>query len=201
MARLALDADLDTAVDTANSGCSQMSVPTPMNRIRTSVSLLLLLGSACATAPSVTTADLHCRNRFEAGSFIGLYSLRLGELPMPPDRNADVDLVYYFDADDCNRGALMGANDRVGCLFPLGRRDWDELAGVEPPTGNAGSIAAIMPLSREQEGMAFWLRTGEGEQVIFRIVEVQEASHADLVAGRYPTLRLVWRSPLSLEGG
>lgn len=162
----------------------------PRDAIR---ALLLLLAPSCAAAPDVTVAELTCSHPFKAGGFIGLYSLQQGELALPVERVEDVDLVTYYDRDDCERGALMGADDRAGFLFPIGHRDWDELEDLEPPAADAPSVEAITPLDSEQVGLAFWLRTGRGEPVLVRIAEVQEATYAELVAGRVPVLALEWR--------
>jgi hypothetical protein len=152
----------------------------------------LLSATSCATPSGLQSRVLCCRTPFQHGSFVGLHSLERGELSVPPASAAQVDLVYYFDADDCSRGALLGNDDKPGFLFPIGHQALAALAGARPPGGTAGSVAAIAPLTKDLEGLAFWLRTGGGEFVLMRIVAVQEATHADLVAGVTPGIELQW---------
>ena len=57
------------------------------------------------------------------------------------------------------------------------------------------AVVAIAPLTEDEEGLAFWIKTGTGEYVLARILAVQPASHAELVAGATPALELEWLRP------
>ena len=93
----------------------------------------------------------------------------------------------------------MGSDDKSGFIFPLGNKTWDELMKLQPPASDAGSVVAIAPLTKDKEGLAFWLRTASGQHFLVRIVAVQEASISDLDSGTVPSVKLEWalRSPAS----
>ena len=138
---------------------------------------------------------MRCRHAAGGGAFVGLFSFELGELTVPPEDPAQVDLVYYYDGDDCSRGAILGNDDEPGYLFPLGSVSRSDLAGLIPPSEGAETVAGISPVTKDREGFAFWVRTqGQGD-VLVRLVAVEEASHADLQSGRVPTLQFEWLTP------
>jgi hypothetical protein len=164
----------------------------PMKRILPiSFAALLLWTPSCASGPTVESGSFSCRHAYD-GDFIGFFSLEHGELTVPLADVAQVDLVYYFDADDCSRGALMGNDDKPGYIFPVGNKTWDELVRLQPPASDARSVAAIAPLTKDKEGLAFWLRTASGQHVLVRIVAVREASISDLTSGTIPSVKLEW---------
>jgi hypothetical protein len=109
--------------------------------------------------------------------------------PVDPDQ---VDIVYYFDGDDCSRGALFGHDDSEGYIFPIGQKSWSELVKLKPGANDMESVAAIMPLTNDKEGLAFWVKTSNGEYILARISAVQLASYSDLVSGGTATLELEW---------
>jgi hypothetical protein len=165
----------------------------PMKRTLSSLLVALLLWTtSCSSVPTIESGSFSCGHAFENQDFIGFFSLEHGELTVPLADVAQVDLVYYFDADDCSRGALMGSDDKPGFIFPIGNKTRDELMKLQPPASDAGSVVAIAPLTKDKEGLAFWLRTGSGEHVLVRIVAVQEASIADLASGTTPSVKLEW---------
>ena len=152
----------------------------------------VLLAIGCSSTPSPQSATLQCRAY--GGEFYGFYSLTTGEVtpPIDPDR---VDILYYFDSDDCSQGALIGHDDRPGYLFPIGRKPWSELATLEPPPDDMESVGAIAPLTESNEGLAFWVKRPSGEYVLARIRAVQPASYSDLIAGGNATVELEWIRP------
>ena len=154
---------------------------------------VVVLTARCASPPNVQTARLHCSTPFKARSFIGLCSFATGEVALPVEDGDRVDICYYFDGDDCAQGALMPAAVGPGHLFLIGHKDWRELAALEPPSDDAESVAAILPLTKEQSGLAFWVKTSGGAWYLARIKRVQPASYADLSSGRFPTLAVEWR--------
>jgi hypothetical protein len=151
--------------------------------------------SSCGSVPRTEIGSLHCQYAFKDGSFIGLFSFALGELPAPPGDPAQVDLVYYFDADDCSRGALFASDDEPGSIVPVGVRPRSDLAELKRPTDGAETLAAISPVTNDEEGLAFWIRTRDRGYVLVRLTAVEEASYSDLQSGRTPILKFEWLVP------
>jgi hypothetical protein len=147
---------------------------------------------------AIQTVTLQCRARNkECFSF---YSFTAGVLAAPPANPDQVDLVYYFDADDCSRGALVGRDDRPGYLFPLGHRSWGELAALNPPLKDSLSVAGITPLTQEQVGLAFWVKARGGQYFLARIKAIQPASYSELVMGKTATVEIEWSGPVGGGG-
>ncbi|MBI5094236.1 MAG: hypothetical protein HZB26_17580 [Candidatus Hydrogenedentes bacterium] len=119
-----------------------------------------------------------------------LYSFADGQLKRPPDP-AKVDFMLLWDGDDCAQGALLGRDENSGHLFHIGRKSWRELKNATPPTESSESVAAI-PLTKDKEGLAFWVKTSGGEYVLARIRRVEPATFSDLVAGKSATIDLEW---------
>lgn len=154
---------------------------------------------ASVTRPerAVQTVTLQCRARNrECFSF---YSFTAGVLATPPSNPDQVDLVYYFDKDDCSRGALVGRDDRPGYLFPVGHRSWDELATLNPPSKDSLSVAAIEPLTRDQVGLAFWVKARGGQFFLARIKAIQPATYLELTMGKTATVEIEWTGPVGEE--
>jgi hypothetical protein len=156
----------------------------------------LIVPPVSVTRPerAIQTVTLQCRARNrECFSF---YSFTAGVLATPPSNPDQVDLVYYFDADDCSRGALVGRDDRPGYLFPVGHRSWDELAALNPPSKDSLSVAAIEPLTRDQVGLAFWVKARGGQYFLARIAAIQPATYSELLLGKTATVELEWTGPV-----
>jgi hypothetical protein len=161
---------------------------------------MLTAAPASVTRPerAIQTVTLQCRARNkECFSF---YSFTAGVLATPPSNPDHVDLVYYFDKDDCSRGALVGRDDRPGYLFPVGHRSWGELAALNPPSKDSLSVAGITPLTREQVGLAFWVKARGGQFFLARIVAIQSATYSELVMGKMATVELEWSGPVGGGG-
>jgi hypothetical protein len=141
----------------------------------------------------VRKVTLRCKDSHSGGVY-GFYSFTAGVLE-PPVRAAQVDLVYYFDADDCSQGAIIGGDEEPGHLFPIGHKSLDELMALEGPSKNAESVAAIAPLTKDKEGLAFWVKSRAGVYVPVRIAAVRPTSHADLTNGAAAAIDLEWRQP------
>lgn len=154
----------------------------------TGTAILLIVG--CSSTPDLQTVTLHCKAH--EGKCFCFYSFTAGVLTTPPANPGGVDLLYYFDRDDCFHGALIGQDDRLGYLFPVGSKPWSELVMLKPPLEDRESVAAISPLTKEKEGLAFWVKTKGGQYTLARIKAVQPASYADLVSGGTATLELEW---------
>ena len=150
-----------------------------------------LLSVGCMSVNAVKTATLRCPHAWDAGGYIGFYSFATGDVK-PPIKSEAVDLVYYYDSDDCSQGALMGNDDCPGYIFPVGHKSWEDLVELDPPAKDAESIAAIAPLTKEAEGLAFWVKGGDGRFFQTRIKSVHPASYTEVVAGAVPTVELEW---------
>lgn len=168
--------------------------PMIRRRIETVVALALLL-TGCASIPDRNVASLRCEYPWEGGGFIGFYSFGANTVTPPVVDPARVDLVYYFDEDDCFEGAILGNDDRSGYLFPIGHKRWSELARLEPPSAEGASVGAIIPVTKAEEGLALWVKSGSGSFYLVQITEVQPATCADLVAGLRPTVKFEWSGP------
>jgi len=155
--------------------------------------ITVFLGVGCSEVPDVQRVMLRCQAREE--KCFGFYSFAAGELKPPLADPGPVDLVYYFDGNDCSRGALIGHDDRPGYLFPVGHKSWSELMTLKPPAEDRESVGGILPLTKDKEGLAFWVKSKNGQYTLARIKTVYPASHADLVAGQTATLELEWRRP------
>ena len=137
---------------------------------------------------------MQCNTTFKANSCIGFYSFSKGEIPtIPPDPDV-IDLAYCFDEDDCSEGALIGNDERPGYLFPIGYQSWSELVKLKHPLSDEGSIGAIMPLTKDKEGFAFWVKTKNGF-ILAKIISLQTVSYSDIVSGTIPSLELEWYKP------
>jgi hypothetical protein len=160
--------------------------------------VLLIVG--CSSTSDVQRLTLRCEDDYKAGSFIGLYSFSEGKLTIPPADADQVSIVYYFDGDDCSHGALMGKDDRPGYLFPIGQKSWSDLTLLKVPSEDMESVAALTPLTREEEGLAFWVKVGRGEYVLARIMSVQPTTYSDIQSGVIPEVELEWRKPRASAG-
>jgi hypothetical protein len=155
--------------------------------------ITVLLSVGCSPAPDVQRLTLHCQAR--EGKCSSFYSFTAGPLTTPPASPDQVDLLYYFDSDDCAQGALIGHDDRPGYLFPIGKQPWNELATLKPPVSDSESVGGILPLTKDKEGLAFWVKSKHGQYTLARIKTVHPASHADLISGGTATLELEWSRP------
>jgi hypothetical protein len=157
------------------------------------VAAFLIAGCSSAKL-NVQRMTLHLEDVQKEGAFIGFYSFAAGKLPIPPDPN-QVEILYYFDPDDCSQGALIGRDDRPGYLFPIGKKSWRELEKIKPPSEDKESVVGIRPLTKDKEGLVFWVKTRSGDFVLARIASLQPTSYSDLVRGGSAGLTLEWRRP------
>ena len=169
-----------------------------MNRLHmTRWVVALALVTACSKQemlPAVRRTTLHCEVGDAGARALTRYSFTDEELvPTARGGSAAVDLCFYFDADDCSNGALLGHDDRPGLIFPVGRRSLEELIELAPPAVDSATEVAIMPLTRDAEGLAFWLKKSDDEFVLLKIVDVQPTTYAALREGETATLVVEWR--------
>ncbi len=162
---------------------------------KTLIICMCLIWIGCASIPKLQTVTLQCKDPYEAESFIGFYSFTAGVLTAPPEPD-QIDIVYYFDSDDCSEGILLGHYDVPGYIFPIGYKSWKELIKLKPPLENEDSAIAIEPLTKDKEGLAFWVKTNSGEYFLVKIKSIQPATYSDLASGNFPTLEFEWfRTP------
>jgi outer membrane protein assembly factor BamB len=153
-----------------------------------------LYAIGCSHKSSMNTITLQCKA--EGRNCQTEYSFSKGEII----DNSQVDITFYFDGDDCSQGALFGQDDSKGYLFPVGKKSWKELSILKTPPKDAQSVIGIMPLTREKEGLTFWVKTRSGEYVLARIRSVSPASYSDLLSGGVAALELEWTWTESPEG-
>ena len=103
-----------------------------------------------------------------------------------------MDIMLYFDRDDCAEGAIFGNDDEPGYLFPVGNKAWSELALDKIPEENAKTEVGIMPITKGKEGLAFWVKTTSGRFAMVRIKSVQTASIEDLISSATAKVELEW---------
>jgi len=132
--------------------------------------LAMLPIAGCSRSPNVQMVKLQCRA--QDGKCFCFYSFTAGVLTTPPTDPDQVDIVYYFDRDDCSQGALFGHDDSQGYLFPIGQKSWSELIKLKPDGKDMESVAAIMPLTGDKEGLAFWVKASDSEYILARISAV-----------------------------
>ena len=163
--------------------------------VRTKIAIpIVFLIVGCSSTPELRKGTLRCGGTSE-GAFYGFFSFAKGELTVPLETPDEVDLLLYFDADDCSQGALIGIDDRPGHLFPVGNRPWTELVKLNTPSKDAASVAAISPLTKDKEGLGFWVKTNGGGYILARIRTVQPRSFSDLISGGIAKLELEWCGP------
>ena len=153
--------------------------------------LLLFLG--CSSVPERQTVTLQCQ-AYERECF-SFYSFTAGVLTIPPADLDQVDMLYYFDGNDCFQGALIGNDDRPGYLFPIGKKSWSELITLHAPAQNSESVEAITPLTKDKEGLAFWVKTKSGEYFWVRIKTIHPATYTDLLSGGIAKVQIEWSRP------
>jgi hypothetical protein len=114
------------------------------------------------------------------------------EKEMNVNGRKETDLVLYFDGDDCAQGAIFGNDDEAGYLFPVGEKAWSELSLDKIPLSDSKTEGAIMPITKDKEGLAFWVKTTSGRFAMVRIKSVQPANHAAFASGTKAKVELEW---------
>jgi hypothetical protein len=105
-------------------------------------------------------------------------------------READINL--YFDGDDCSQGAIFGSDDEEGYIFPIGHKLWSELSLDDVPQVDTKSVIGFLPMTKDKEGLAFWIKTRNGRYALVRIKSVQPSSYSELSSGRTAEIVLEW---------
>ena len=79
-------------------------------------------------------------------------------------RNAE--LVFYFDKDDCSKGALIGHDDEEGFIFPIENKNLSEISLNKTPTNKSKTKVGFRPMTKDKEGLGFWIKTTSGRFVL-----------------------------------
>jgi len=107
-------------------------------------------------------------------------------------KKREADIIFYFDDDDCSQGALFGQDDRKGFIFPVGKKSWDEVSLRDLPREDTESVVGFRPITKNKEGLAFWVKTKGERYVLVRIKSVQPASYAELTSGKTAKVDFEW---------
>jgi hypothetical protein len=134
-------------------------------------------------------AILECRAPTSHGPIMSLFSLSLGG---PVSEPKQADLCFYFDSDDCAGGAIVGHHDEKGWLFPIGKHDWQELRQYQSPPAEGVSCEGMTPITKAQEGFAFWVKTVSGRHAVVRIAKVQAATYDEVARGKTASVEFDW---------
>ncbi len=159
--------------------------------ISTLLVIIALAAAGCSERPSVKTVSLQCGGQ---GGHWTSYSFTLDK-PTDSDQeifNDEAEIIFYFDRDDCAQGALFGQDDEEGYLFPVGHKTWNELSLSDEPQANTQSVMGLVPITKQEEGLAFWVRTRNGRYVLVRVKNVRPASFSDFASGSTASVDLEW---------
>lgn len=163
---------------------------------------VVVLVCGCGSKPDmqrVQRVTLQCKAPSE-GKCFSPYSFTRGVLTTLPADPDQIDIVYYFDGNDYPQGALIGHGTGSGYFFPIGKKSWSESAMLKPRLNDKASVATISPLTKDKEGLAFWVKPKRGGYVLVRIRSVKPASYKDLVSGGTATLEFEWSRSRTREG-
>lgn len=132
---------------------------------------------------------LECRAPTSDGPTMSAFSFSLAG---PVSQSKQGDLCLDFDSDDCAGGAIVGHRDEKGWLFPIGKHDWQELQQYQNPAADGVSAEAITPITKAQEGFAFWVKPVSGRHAIVRIAKVQPATYDEVARGKTASVEFEW---------
>jgi hypothetical protein len=107
-------------------------------------------------------------------------------------KKRDADLVFYFDNDDCSRGSIFGHDDEKGYLFPVENKNLSEMSLDKIPTNESKTKVGFRPITKENEGLGFWIKTTSGRFVLAVIKKVEPAEFKDIQKGAKAKVELEW---------
>ena len=136
------------------------------------------------SAPILQKASLECSGEM----LISPYSFEMAETAS----KREADIILYFDSDDCSQGAILGQTDKKGFLFPVGHRSWDEMSLHDLPQEGATSVIGFRPITKDDEGLGFWVKTKGERYALVRIQSVRPASHSELASGKTAGVDVEW---------
>ena len=107
-------------------------------------------------------------------------------------KKRDADLVFYFDNDDCSRGSIFGHDDEKGYLFPVENKNLSEMSLDKIPTNESKTKVGFRPITKENEGLGFWIKTTSGRFALAVIKKVEPAEFKDIQKGAKAKVELEW---------
>jgi hypothetical protein len=144
--------------------------------------------SSASDGTKPSRAKLVC-HRTSSGPIMSMFSFSLAR---PVTEAAQAEFSFYFDGDDCAGGGIVGHHDEKGWLFPLGHRDWPDLRRGENVLAGADSTEGVTPITKAQEGSAFWVGTVSGRYAVVRITDVASATYQELMDGKTAGIEFEW---------
>ena len=172
----------------------------PLQRIAAMEAILVLIAAVvcgCAGDDQLRTLDgsaprramLEARAATSQGSVMSMFSLSHAGPVSEPEQ---AELCVYFDRNDCAGGAIIGHRDEKGWLFPIGNQNWQDLQRDAIPPADRKSTAGITPITKAQEGLAFWVRTTSDQYAIVRIARVEPATYDEVAGGKTAIVEFEW---------
>jgi hypothetical protein len=107
-------------------------------------------------------------------------------------KKRDADLVFYFDNDDCSGGALFGHDDEKGYIFPVENKILSEISLDKIPTNETKTKVGFRPITKDKEGLGFWIKTTSGRFVLAVIKKVEPAEFKNFDQGGRAKVELEW---------
>jgi hypothetical protein len=107
-------------------------------------------------------------------------------------KKRDAELVFYFDNDDCYGGALFGHDDEEGFIFPIENKNLSEISLDKIPPNESKTKVGFRPITKDKEGLGFWIKTTSGRFVLAVIKKVEPAEFKDFDKGGRAKVELEW---------
>ena len=104
----------------------------------------------------------------------------------------DAELVFYFDRDDCSKGALIGHDDEEGFIFPVENKNLSEISLDKIPTNKSKTKVGFRPMTKDKEGLGFWVKTTSGRFVLAVIKKVEPQEFKNFDGGGRAKVELEW---------
>lgn len=107
-------------------------------------------------------------------------------------KKRDAELVFYFDKGDCSKGALIGHDDEEGFIFPIENKNLSEISLNKTPTNKSKTEIGFRPMTKDKEGLGFWIKTTSGRFVLAVIKRVESQEFKNFDEGARAKVELEW---------
>lgn len=104
----------------------------------------------------------------------------------------DAELVFYFDKNDCSKGALIGNDDEEGFIFPVENKKLSQISLDKIPTNKSKTKVGFRPMTKDKEGLGFWIKTTSGRLVLAVIKKVEPQEFKNFDEGGRAKVELEW---------
>ena len=104
----------------------------------------------------------------------------------------ETDIILYFDGDDCSQGAIFGSDDEEGYIFPIGHKTWSQLSLDDVPESGTKSVVGFLPMTKDKEGLAFWVKTTNDRYALVKIKSIKPSSYSQISSGSTAEIVLEW---------